>query len=86
MQLVDTSIWIEVFRKSPGLRLEDWVDFQEVVICPPIVQEILQGIREDGPYRSVREALLALPILESPLELTLFEEAAQLYRTARRAG
>jgi predicted nucleic acid-binding protein len=34
----------------------------------------------------VREALLALPILEAPLELALFEEAAQLYRTARRAG
>jgi hypothetical protein len=26
----------------------------------------------------VRDALLALPILESPLELALFEEAAQL--------
>ena len=86
MHLVDTSIWIEVFRKTLGLRLEDWVDFKEVVICPPIIQEILQGIRDERSYLAVREALFSFPILESPLELSLFEEAARLYRQARRAG
>jgi hypothetical protein len=28
----------------------------------------------------------ALPIVESPLRCEVFEEAAELYRTARRAG
>lgn len=30
--------------------------------------------------------MFALPILESPLTRDVFEEAAQLYRTARRSG
>jgi predicted nucleic acid-binding protein len=30
--------------------------------------------------------MFALPILESPLTREIFEESAQLYRTARRSG
>lgn len=86
MILVDTSVWVEVFRKQRPLDLESLVPFDEVVVCLPVVQEILQGIGDEARYRVARNALLSMPIIESPMELDLFVEAAQLFRTARRAG
>ena len=86
MILVDTSVWIEVFRKQRPLDLESLVAFDEVVVCLPIVQEILQGIRDEASYRVARDALLSMPILDSPMGEDLFMEAAQLFRAARRAG
>ena len=47
MILVDTSLWIEVFRARRPLDLEASVDFDEVVTCLPIVQEVLQGFRQE---------------------------------------
>ena len=85
MVLVDTSVWIAVLRKN-GPRLEDVVDFDEVVTCLPVVQEVLQGIGSDVAFRGVREAMLALPIVESPLGEDVWLDAVQLYRRARRAG
>jgi predicted nucleic acid-binding protein len=84
--LVDTSIWIELFRARRPLDLEALVDFDEVVTCLPVIQEILQGFRAEGAYRRAREAMLSLPIVESPLGLDVFSEAVDLHRAARRAG
>ena len=84
--LVDTSVWIEVFRRSPRVRLESEVDLDEVVTALPIIQEVLQGFREEEAFRTARGAMLALPIVESPLSRERFVEAAELYRAARRAG
>ena len=86
MLLVDTSAWIEVFRKPAGLDLAGvgWLD--QVVTCLPVVQEVLQGFRDEAAFRVARDAMLALPCVESPLPQARFEEAAALYRSARRAG
>ena len=86
MTLVDTSIWIAVFDRRAPLGLERVVEFEEVVTCLPVIQEVLQGFREERAWRSAREAMLALPIVESPMETSLFLEAAVLYRSARRRG
>jgi predicted nucleic acid-binding protein len=86
MILVDTSVWIEVLRKTRPLDMEAIVDFGEVVTCPPIVQEVLQGIRAERAYRLARDAMLALPIVEAPMPLDVWLEAAQLHRTARSAA
>jgi predicted nucleic acid-binding protein len=86
MILVDTSVWIEVFRKKNPLQIEAALSFDEVVTCLPVVQEVLQGFRDEAAFRQAREAMFALPIVESPLKQEVFEEAAQLYRNARRAG
>jgi predicted nucleic acid-binding protein len=83
--LVDTSAWIAVLRRG-GPRLEDHLDFDDVVTCLPVIQEVLQGIDEEGPFRQARQALLSLPIVESPLSLTVIDDAVDLYRRARRAG
>jgi predicted nucleic acid-binding protein len=86
MTLVDTSVWIEVFRRTHPLDLEALVPFDDIVTCLPVVQEVLQGFRDEGAYRIARDAMLALPIVESPLGADVFLEAAGLYRTAGRLG
>jgi predicted nucleic acid-binding protein len=86
MRLVDTSVWIEVFRKPSRFDLTSAVDLDEVVTCLPVIQEVLQGFREERAFRLARDAMFALPVLESPVSPDVYEEAAQLYRSARRAG
>jgi len=86
LTLVDTSVWIEVFRKTRPLDLESVVAFDDVVTCLPIVQEVLQGFREERAFRVARDSLRALPIVESPLAIEVVEDAVGLYRRARHAG
>jgi predicted nucleic acid-binding protein len=84
--LVDTSVWIEVSRRPPRLRLGDVVQFDDVVTCLPVRQEVLQGFGDKPAFLVAREAMSALPIVESPLLPSVFDEAVGLYRSARRAG
>ena len=69
-----------------GPDLERLVPLGSVVTCLPIVQEFLQGMREETAFRRAREMMLSLPIVESPLGEGVFREAIDLYRGARRAG
>jgi len=84
--LVDTSVWIEVFRRRRPLDLAEVVDFDDVATCLPIVQEVLQGFREERAYRTAREAMLSLPIVETPMGEDVFMDAVDLFRTARKTG
>ena len=86
MVLVDTSVWIEVFRKSTRLHLDSIVDFDEVVTCLPVVQEVLQGFSAEPAFTKARQAMRALPIVEAPLGGDVFLHAVELYRAARRTG
>lgn len=86
MVLVDTSVWIAIFRKDARARLEKLVDFDEVVTCLPVIQEVLQGFRDERAFTLARESMHALPVVESPMPAGVFDEAAMLYRAARRAG
>lgn len=85
MILVDTSVWIELLnqRLARAVVPDDLVQF---VICGPVVQEVLQGLRQGPASDAFREALLALPRLSDPLPLSLFLEAAEIYRLGRREG
>ena len=85
MVLVDTSVWIELFRKSRK-PFDQLVDFDEIVTCLPVLQEVLQGFRDERAYELARDAMAALPIVESPLSRQAVVEAVGLYRAARRAG
>ena len=86
MVLVDTSVWIEVFRKPSRLQLGSVAELDEIVTCLPVIQEVLQGFLDERGFRLARESMFSFPIVESPLRSEVFEEAAQLYRSARRAG
>jgi predicted nucleic acid-binding protein len=84
--LVDTSVWVEVFRKDKPLDLEKFLPLSDAVTCLPVVQEVLQGFRDELPYRRAREMMWSLSIVESPMHDQVFLEAAELFRVARRSG
>ena len=86
MTLVDTSTWIAFFRRREPIDLDAFVRMDEVVTCLPVLQEVLQGMREEGNFRRAAVSLRALPVVESPLSEAVFLDAVDLYRTARRAG
>ena len=55
--LVDTSVWIAVFRQASPVLLETIVDYDDVVTRLPVVQEVLQGFREPRAFGLAREAM-----------------------------
>ena len=64
MLLVDTSVWIEVFRKPSRVRLDRVVDIDDVVTCLPVVQEVLQGFARNSAFQAARDAMYALPMVD----------------------
>jgi predicted nucleic acid-binding protein len=86
MVLVDSSVWIAVFRRDRPLDLTAVVDFDDVVTCLPVIQEVLQGFRDEAAFRKARAAMLSLPAVDAPLDQAVFDAAVDLYRQARRAG
>lgn len=88
MVLVDTSIWIDFFQHpaSPqAARLEDLIkEHNRVVLCGIILQEILQGIRDNKSHVATKERLIRLPYLDMSKEIHL--AAASLYRSLRARG
>ena len=84
--LVDTSVWIEVFRRPARVTLEQAVDLDDVLTCLPVIQEVLQGFRDESAFQKAHRAMLSLPLVESPVGADTFLQAVHLYRAGRRAG
>ncbi|MEI7582257.1 PIN domain-containing protein [Runella sp.] len=87
-RLYDTSAWVD-FRKNVASALTNQLDedLQDnlVCVCPVIIQEVLQGIREDADFEALKEDFKALRILQ--LEATeVAVAAARLYRALRKKG
>ena len=51
-----------------------------------MIQEVLQGFRDQKAFMYARTSLQSLPIAESLLTQEVFDEATDLYRRARRSG
>jgi predicted nucleic acid-binding protein len=88
MVLVDTSIWIDFFQHpvSPHTAmLEDLIkEHNRAVLCGIILQEVLQGIRDNKSYTATKERFTKLPYLDMSKETYL--AAASLYRSLRAKG
>jgi predicted nucleic acid-binding protein len=87
--LADTSVWIDFFRGKKTWQckiLINYIEFNEpLVLCPIIIQEILQGIRNDDTYDKIKENLFSFEIFSiDPIESAL--GAAELYRMLRKKG
>jgi predicted nucleic acid-binding protein len=87
--IFDTSVWIDFLRKkrSPATDLlkrcieED----DQVLMLPVILQEILQGIRDDKQFEHLRHILIEFQCLyHHPPEAAI--GAASLYRKLRQKG
>jgi len=88
MLLLDSSVWIDAHRgnateASRFLEMRD--EHEEIATTGIVFQEVLQGIRDQAEFEYMRSLLWSALILE-PRELSTYEVAAQLFRTARRAG
>jgi predicted nucleic acid-binding protein len=86
MFLVDTSAWILHFDKTSTFDLRDVCPPEERVLCLPVYQEILQGIRDESAFRSMRSIIQAADFVENPLTMGIYDEAIALYRRARQRG
>ena len=68
MVLVDTSVWIDYFQAAESNHasaLESLIrDNNRAMICGIILQEVLQGIRDDKSYTLTKDRLSRLPYLE----------------------
>ena len=88
MVLIDTSIWIDFLQHpvSPQAdRLEDLIrEHNRAVLCGIILQEVLQGIRDNKSHAATKERLMKLPYLDMNKEVYL--AAASLYRSLRAKG
>ncbi|MEK7376560.1 MAG: PIN domain nuclease, partial [Candidatus Margulisiibacteriota bacterium] len=88
MILADTSAWIEYFsgRQSDiKERIEALIkDNNQICICGIVIQEILQGIKDDKTYKYLRDRLLAFPYIDTDLDTYLI--ASFIYRKLRRKG
>ena len=85
MVLVDTSVWIGLLNGPfrGGVSEDDLAGF---LICGPIVQEVLQGLRPLPASRAFRQAFLSLTRVGDPLSLPTFLTAADIYREGRMKG
>ncbi|MFT7032360.1 MAG: putative nucleic acid-binding protein [Cyclobacteriaceae bacterium] len=88
MVLVDTSVWIHFFRNDNPSIVSEFTRLlksDEVVICPTIIQEILQGIQTDKQFDHVRDLLLSLDCTNNNLVDAVIGSAT-LYRNLRKSG
>lgn len=88
MILVDTSVWIDFLQDADSLyavKLGGLIQgTNKAAICGIILQEILQGIKDDEGYNSTKERLSRLPFINTDKDIYLY--ASSLYRTLRSQG
>lgn len=87
--LIDTSVWIDYLTgtldKRTDLLNNHIAQNHPVLICPIILQEVLQGIRTDADHKRIKKILLSYTMLEmDPVEAAI--GAADLYRNLRKKG
>ena len=87
--LFDTSVWIDLLqnKSTPACALlEDYIEMNDqVLLVPTILQEVLQGIREDKQYRHIKDIFSYFTMLQLPPTQAAIG-AAELYRSLRKKG
>jgi hypothetical protein len=86
--IVDSSVWIDHFNgiinKETNL-IHELIFQNKVLLLPIILQEILQGIREDNLFVEIKKNFLAFDFIEyDQIEMSI--EAAAIYRSVRKKG
>lgn len=86
--VIDTSIWIDYFKALDDENakiVNHLIDANEVIVLPVILQETLQGIKEDKIFEFTREWMLAYKYLTIDYVVAVLK-AAELYRFLRHKG
>jgi predicted nucleic acid-binding protein len=80
MVLIDTSVWISLYRKKPtpiGELIWMLVTGGEAAVCGQTLVEFLGGFRKQVDFQNYKDRFQALPFIESTLETFLL--AAELH-------
>lgn len=87
-KIVDTSTWINYYNAVEDENSElvnKLIDDDEIIILPVILQETLQGIKEDNIFNLTKDLLLSYHYLNiDPVYSAI--RAAELYRFLRKKG
>ena len=87
MILIDTSIWIRVFRDKQGLeaqRIQEWINGRKIVLTRFIQLELLQGCRDEKEWQLLSSYLEGQTYIEP--KSSTWQAAARLYFDLRRQG
>ena len=87
MILVDTSVWIEIFKDKNGSAVkafQEWVGAENYVICRFNQLELLQGARDEKEWQLLDDYLSTQYYLEATDDT--WPEAARIYFELRRKG
>lgn len=87
--IFDTSVWIELIQQKTTARallLKEYIrENKPVWLTPTILQEVLQGTKNNQEFEQLKNALLGFNcLLLNPIEVSI--ESAQLYRSLRQKG
>ncbi len=87
--ICDSSTWIN-FLNGANSPQEDFlarsiVENQPIFTCPIIIQEVLQGIREDVDYLETKTQIMRFKII-SDLWIEASIGSADIYRSLRKKG
>ena len=87
--IFDTSVWIDFLQNKsnpPSNLLTTYIEGNDqVLLTPTILQEVLQGIRDDAQYRHIKDILSYFTTLQlSPIAAAV--GSADLYRSLRKKG
>jgi predicted nucleic acid-binding protein len=87
--IFDTSVWIDFLKgksNSESDLLTSYIGQEDqVLLIPTILQEVLQGIREDAQFRQIKEIFSYFTVLQLP-PIQAAIGAAELYRGLRKKG
>src|SRR5438552_5437644 len=92
MYLVDSSLWIDFFRKKGSAsikqRIRRVLQEDQALTCGIIIVEVIRGARNEDEYSALKESLASLP--QIPMDEDVCERAAdwgfQLDRKGRIAS
>jgi predicted nucleic acid-binding protein len=89
--LPDASVWIDYYNpnKAPTpevKKLRSLMDNDALVwTCPPVYQEVLQGIRGENEFQRIKGQLLKCE--QGGLDtMQVTDRAVEIYRTLRKMG
>lgn len=83
MILADTSIWVEMIN---GRLRPTETEILRLATCGPVLQEVVQGLRQSKGSEELRDGLLALPHVCDPVPRRIYLAAADLFREGRHRG
>jgi predicted nucleic acid-binding protein len=87
MILINTSIWIQVFKDKQGTeaqRIQAWINGRKIVLTPFVQLELLQGCRDEKEWQLLSSYLEEQTYIEA--KTSTWQAAARLYFDLRRQG